>query len=553
MIKPYYQDKYTTIYNDDCLQVLPELDKASAIVTDPPYELGFMGKSWDSKGVSFNKETWEIIRNSCKPGAMLLSFGGTRTFHRIACAIEDAGFEYRDTIMYVYGSGFPKSLNIHKQLQKSLLCGNMSIDEKISHSPTGNETEARTSERGKQASQYYLRLVPETNIPQTEFIKEEQGKVLQSGLSEQSLSQSRETTSHDRQRQSSMEGWYYIQASQRELQRCQVCQMSERISSNGTQGWLCNGTPFGYGTTSWSITPQDRNCPSYRPQSSKQQDRQPNAIPYEQGPQSLRRIIDLWLGYGTALKPAYEPIIVAMNPLDGTFANNTLKHGVAGLNIDECRVEYIGDTDPRTFGGKWKTDKAAHNVYEGGYKGIDQSVSPKGRFPANFIHDGSQMVMELFPNTKGGTGETKVYGEYYNDKRFNASKQVNRLSYSGDGSAARFFYCAKASKTERNRGCEELEESQYSYDGRNKPIENPYQRNNSVATNNHPTVKPLALMEYLVKLVKMPEYNLIIDPFMGSGTTLLACIRLGIPCIGIDNDEKSCEIASKRCEYELRI
>ncbi len=161
-------------------------------------------------------------------------------------------------------------------------------------------------------------------------------------------------------------------------------------------------------------------------------------------------------------------------------------------------------------------------------------------------NEGKQIVMDLFPKTreriilqKGGDysftiGNTK-------GKRFQHQKEGT------SSSAARFFYCAKASKSERDKGMDDMELAQYSYDGRQKPIENPYQRNDSIARNNHPTVKPLALMEYLIKLVKMPEYNLIIDPFCGSGTTLLACIKLGIPCIGIDSDEKSCEIANKRC------
>ena len=133
----YYEGKWVTIYHGDCREILPQLDKASAIVTDPPYELGFMGKSWDSKGISFQKETWGIVREACLSGAMLLSFGGTRTFHRIACAIEDAGWEYRDTAMWVYGSGFPKCLDISKAIDYGFY--REQLTERLGRKPTKDE------------------------------------------------------------------------------------------------------------------------------------------------------------------------------------------------------------------------------------------------------------------------------------------------------------------------------------------------------------------------------------------------------------------------------
>jgi len=415
-VKPYYQDKWVKIYHGDCREILPALSKASAIVTDPPYELGFMGKSWDSKGISFQKETWEVVRTACLSGAPLLSFGGTRTFHRIACAIEDAGWEYRDTLMWVYGSGFPKSLDISKAIDK------------------------------KQG----------TYIEGEETVNSRHGVIGDDG----NYNHSKRTT-------------------------------------------LAN----------------------------------------PQSPEAMA-----WQGYGTALKPAYEPIIMAMNPMDGTFANNALKHGVAGLNIDECR---IGTEEITQHGRKetWSQSMSGKN-----YAQASGTNLHKGRFPANFIHDGSQMVMELFPNTKSGAsgeGCSTIVGGM-----FGSGNQVtSAYRPSSNGSAARFFYCAKASKAERDRGCEDLP---------TVTKQNPMRSANGTgeknftggfpdiqAKNNHPTVKPLALMTYLVKLVKMPEYNLVIDPFIGSGTTLLACIKLGIPCIGIDNDEKSCEIAAKRCCQEV--
>ncbi len=253
------------IIHGDCRDILPTLDKASAIVTDPPYELGFMGKSWDSKGVSFQKETWQAVRNACKSGAMLLSFGGTRTFHRIACAIEDAGFEYRDTIMWVYGSGFPKSLDISKAIDK------------------------------------------------------------QAGA-------------------------------EREIVRMRV---------DGNKG-------------GGAKTYDDDNYIWDKPFAETKP-----ATPEAQ----------LWEGYGTALKPAYEPIIVAMNPIDGTFANNALKHGVAGLNIDGCRVEYQ-DGDNALENGLRRAEKPRADIRSGNFHTGDwtdkkhivaSGMTNKGRFPANFI------------------------------------------------------------------------------------------------------------------------------------------------------------------------
>ena len=396
-VTPYYQDEWVTIYHGDCREILPSLSEASAIVTDPPYELGFMGKSWDSKGISFQPDTWKVIRQACLSGSPLLSFGGSRTSHRIACAIEDAGWEIRDTLMWVYGQGFPKSLDISKAIDKS----------------AGAEREVMGQDPARVG-----RLI------------------------------------------------------------------NQMEHSNETGTWQAG-----------------KRCVDITAPST------PEA--------------QLWEGYGTGLKPAFEPVILAMNPLDGTFANNALKHGVAGLNIDGCRVEC---ELIKTVQGQ-STNQQSGLMYSGkDQRHLRIFENSKGRFPANFIHDGSQQVMELFPQTKSKWGKQ---GKHTNNKRFFGCSTAPNAGedFIGDsGSAARFFYCAKASKDERNRGCD---------------------------ANNHPTIKPLALMEYLCKLVKYPEYNLIIDPFMGSGTTLLACINLGIPVIGIDSDESSCEIAAKRCSQSV--
>jgi DNA modification methylase len=333
------------LIHGDCLEKMKDIPDGSidAVVTDPPYGLAFMGKHWD-KGVP-GVEFWREMIRVLKPGGYLVSFGGTRTYHRMAVAIEDAGFEIRDMIEWVYGSGFPKSLNIGKA-------------------------------------------------------------------------------------------------------------------------------------------------------------------------------VDKWEGWGTALKPAHEPICMARKPLaEKTVAENCLKWGVGGINIDESRVEYTGQTDPRTFGGSWRTDKAAQNVYEGGYEGTDQTVSPQGRFPANLIHDGSEEVRACFPE---------------NTSRFFKS----------------IIYTAKASKAERNKGCEGLEEkvanSEYRpNDDGTKGIQSRLHGATKKGTNFHPTVKPVALMEYLINMVTR-EGGVVLDPFMGSGTTGVACVNLGRSFTGIELDSEYFTIAVNR-------
>jgi site-specific DNA-methyltransferase (adenine-specific) len=220
-----------------------------------------------------------------------------------------------------------------------------------------------------------------------------------------------------------------------------------------------------------------------------------------------------WNGHGTALKPSHEPIVLARKPLDGTIAGNVLKHGVGGLNIEQCRVgtELIQNGRAGRNGPSWKC-----------YSTGEKPPPTQGRFPANIIHDGSEEVLSHFPNTKATGAANRIYNceNPKDDDALIYGKGLGKVRHSpsdyGDsGSAARFFYCSKASLAERKG-------------------------------NPHPTVKPLKLMEYLVKLVKQPEKNLILDPFAGSGSTLLACQALCIPCIGIELEESYCRIIVER-------
>ena len=286
-----------------------------------------MNSKWDYKIPSV--EYWQEVFRVLKPGAYLLSFGGARTFHRLACAIEDAGFEIRDTIMWIYSSGFPKGLNI------------------------GKATE-----------------------------------------------------------------------------------------------------------------------------------------------------LDEWEGWNTNLKPAHEPIIMARKPLDGKIVDNVIKHGTGGINIDECRIDLQGDKTSRTLSKPtgWKCTSEQVGTINDDWQ--------KGRYPANVIHDGNVE----FPDN-----------------------------------AARFFYCSKTSKKDRDEGLTDLPKKPYSHDDRKAHHESPYQRHNSVAANNHPTVKPNSLMRYLCKLVT-PKNGTVLDPFMGSGSTGKAALQEKFNFVGIDINKEYCEIAIKRMQ-----
>jgi site-specific DNA-methyltransferase (adenine-specific) len=326
----YSENKNYKLYHGSMLEmdeiILP--NSIDSIVTDPPYELGFMGKSWDSSGIAFQKETWKKCYDVLKPGGYLLAFGGSRTFHRIACAIEDAGFELRDTIMWIYGSGFPKSFNIE-----------LAID--------------------------------------------------------------------------------------------------------------------------------------------KRNDIEDNK----------------WKGWGTCLKPSFEPIIIARKPFEGSLVDNIIEYGVGGINIDECR---IATTDYLYNHGNSNGTANSHSIGKFGKatKGENRSTA-LGRFPANTIltYDETDYdeVCGGFPNTGPGGSvhkpyedNSEIYGKMPNKTPFE--------SYQDSGSASRYFYCAKATKKDRNDGI------------------------SGDISNIHPTVKPTELMQYLVRLVT-PKGGTILDPFNGSGST----------------------------------
>lgn len=486
-----------------------------------------MGKKWDYDVPSV--EIWQEVLRVLKPGGYLLSFAGTRTQHRMAVRIEDAGFEIRDMIFWTYASGFPKSLNIEKQLNKLCTCENRDVQR------LSDESEAK----------HNLRLVSGTDLPQAEPVEEEQGEVLQSSLSQQGTQEHRGTGAKPkttRTEQPSMERRGNLETPKRELQGSDLPAMSKTLFTDGEERLLHSTAQASNGSTPKQITETNGSGASQRPQPQQQPNSQPCAFCLKWGTQEVRRAREAFKGFGTALKPACEPITVARKPLsEKSVAENCLKWGVGGINIDGCRVDYNGETP--NLGGRGK-----HTRGEGyGFKALGEELeaNTQGRFPANLIHDGSDEVVSLFPNTKGELHNKQSSG----NSMFLPDNEGSKRGYSikDTGSAARFFYCAKASKSERNKGCEELEE-RIGENG-NKWTDQDYRRGdiipNTTRKNFHPTVKPIALMEYLVKLVTKPNH-IVIDPFTGSGSTLIACKNLGRNYIGIERESEYCKIAETR-------
>ena len=417
------------IYNEDCLIALSNMtdNSVDSVVTDPPYGLSFMGKKWDYDVP--NVELWREVLRVLKPGGHILVACGTRTQHRMAVNIEDGGFEIRDIISWVYGSGFPKSLNIGKAVDKL----------------QGNKRET------------YLAPIA---YPDSD---------------------------------------------------CWGTPNSNKGSKSTI--WQKDGDEIGKG-----------------------------------GKVKRTKGTSEWEGWGTALKPAMELWTLARKPLsEKTIAENVLKWGTGGINIDGCRIE----TDEKLTGGTnsgsagiWSSKKIQPIKYE----------QPQGRFPANFIHDGSEEVIGLFPKTKSGfmkKGTPRLMSSNPNKNTYGHFDPdfVENDTYGDSGSAARFFYAAKASKSERDFGLDKFTEQDTRRYGNRGAGELPKQTPQQavVNRNNHPTVKPLSLMRYLCRLITPPN-GICLDPFTGSGTTGIACKLEGFGFIGIEREEEYCKIAEARIE-----
>jgi len=447
--------------------------------------------------------------------------------------------------MYLYGSGFPKATDIHKQLLKKCTCGNMELYE------------------AKQKAEREVRPVSEQDVSQTINPKDKQGEVLQSELSEQSIhgTMQREEPkeSGKGRKERILEGGNNLEKTKGKLQGSDISKMSKGISSDGEKGRLHNATQTGNGSTSKEVADENGGGTSHRPQSEQQLNPEPCAICQQFLAQETRS----WNGWKShGLKPAYEPILVAVKPNDGTYANNAIKYGVAGLNIDGGRVGFQNEDDEKESKGKNQHAKYPKSVVRNSAKnGIYQpdnrppeDYNPTGRFPANIILDeeAGKMLDEQSGESysSGGTG-AKSKGK------------MGVLQFEGQatggfkdkGGASRFFYCAKASKSERNAGCEGLEEKLIAQGNQAKAelkrgnIDFEKGNKHNVVRslkNHHPTVKPLALMEYLSTLTKTPTGGIVLDPFAGSGTTLIAAKNTGRDYIGIEREKEYVEITEAR-------
>jgi site-specific DNA-methyltransferase (adenine-specific) len=423
------------LHHGDCLEVLKTMadNSVDSIVTDPPYGLSFMGKKWDYDVPS--EDVWRECLRVLKPGGHLLAFAGTRTQHRMAVRIEDAGFEIRDMIAWIYASGFPKSLDVSKAIDKA----------------AGLERDRIPGGQGGANNILGAR-------------------------------------------------------------KCGEAISGEAISGEAQQ----------------------------------------------------------WAGWGTALKPALEPITVARKPLgEKTVAANVLEHGTGAINVDGCRV----GTESTIRNNNVSLGGSGNHIY--GSAGACVAGSASGRWPANLIHDGSDEVVGLFPVTHGHG--SKVHSG--SDKGIFDWGTAKRAQTGGEpGSAARFFYCAKASKKDRDEGCEGMEAKRPATHIVNRQrcakcggwtncgpttVAN---RPNSTCQcdepelvgdvgrvdsirNHHPTVKPTDLMRYLCRLVTPPS-GIVLDPFMGSGSTGKAAVLEGFQFIGIEREAEYLQIAKARIERE---
>jgi site-specific DNA-methyltransferase (adenine-specific) len=422
-----YNGRKAYLYHGDCRDVMPHLQPVHSIISDPPYGLSFMGKGWDHAVPG--SEFWRGI--NALPGAILLAFGGTRTFHRLASAIEDAGWEIRDCLAWLYGSGFPKSHDVSKAIDRAAGAERPVVGQRDTMKGDGGTGNDFLTDNSR------ARVVDVT-APATDAAREFQG-------------------------------------------------------------------------------------------------------------------------YGTALKPAWEPIICAMKEVAGTFADNALAHGLAGLNVDGCRIATTEDCAR-------KPAPVAGPAGSGIGLEMGGAGSPLGRWPANVVLDedaAKALDAQTGELTSGimkpgqQRAASKGDGGYHGAMPDEASRAG---TYGDTGGASRFFYTAKASRSEREEGLEGLTKAALAY-GNQAQAEaargnldhgagNESGMNRvKIRANIHPTVKPLDLMRWLARLTRPPKGGLVLDPFMGSGTTGMAALMEGRDFIGVELDAKHFEIAAARIRH----
>jgi len=510
------------IIQGNCLDSMKllEANSVDAIVTDPPYGLSFMGKKWDYDVPS--TELWTECLRVLKPGGYLLSFAGTRTQHRMAVRVEDAGFEIRDMIAWVYGSGFPKSLNIGKAVDK--LQGNERevIGTQTNIANKGNNNDGRYNwNTENQIRKDYIDITKGTS----EW--EGWGTALKPAL--EPITVARKPLSEKTVAENCLKwgtGGIDIDGSRVPLQGndlsdtiC-VCQENHtQLNANSVTGKeSADKHPFK------SSAPENVDMLGLESPLGTQQEntgKQDILCSEEMSVKNTRSSLNT-SGSGNERMERNQK---DMKSTTSTESNTT-------TDLKTCSVCGLPTTEVLPTRGKNE----------------ESTLEKQGRFPSNLIHDGSDEVVGLFPDSKGMSGGGKHKTTYdKNGVIAGGGHDGNDSHIRGDsGSASRFFYCAKASKSERNRGCKNIDQ-QITSDGRKKPIDNAFQRGETMRHNNHPTVKPIALMEYLVKLVSK-EGAVVLDPFAGSGSTLIACKNLNRNYIGMEMDAEYIKIAEARLE-----
>ncbi len=384
-----------TVEHTDCLVALRAMGDCSvdACVCDPPYELGFMSKAWDKSGIAFRPDVWREVLRVLKPGGHLLAFGGTRTFHRIACAIEDAGFDIRDSIAYMHGQGFPKSLNLSQALSKERCqCDSASrlygVREGIQHPGMLGEAGAKPDLFQEVLREGERAGTRQAQPPGARRMESDEPSVV--------------PPKNDRSVQSCMAGRRNDLQDARELLGGPLRALSDGIHSDGEAGWVRDGTSTHHGASDPPVPDEDRGCAPQGPRSDKQHGVQSGDLagqPESQvgGAWPTCRVCgrpSIPSGLGTALKPSFEPIIVARKPPIGTIAANVQAHGTGGLNIDACRVAHAGAADLAAHEAQVAALKSKGGSLGNSWKNTSDlaganDVNTAGRWPPNalFSHD----------------------------------------------------------------------------------------------------------------------------------------------------------------------
>ena len=535
------------IIKGDSFEELKKLEDNSvdSIITDPPYDIGFMGKKWDKKSLITNADFWKECLRVLKPGGHLLSFGHSRTSHRMVTAVEEAGFEIRDTIMWLYGSGFPKSHNVAIAIDKKL--------GKMGH--RGKEFDTGAKDAYEHYKQKRAIVAVEEHQAISDEAKEWQGWGTALKPAYEPITMARKPLGEDNVALNVMKwGTGGIN-----IDECRVG--TEKIKINKLEQWSGFGQKErpDYETTealgrfpanvildseagelldeqggfsksskrTKKYNKETENRSGYTPVKSDY--REDNTYSDSGGASRYFKSIDTELCASIQQQEHkepqsnIEPITLARKPLEGTVAENVLQHGTGALNIDATRVQ--GEPIQKNVGYKkdyqsegWGTKKCITEVQKG------------GRFPANVILDeeAGELLDEQAPKVGNGhRAKTKITGY---GKNYGGTQEYNGPGekLDGLGGASRFFYCPKVSRKERELNPDSLESA-----------------NGQKGKNNHPTVKPVKLMEYLVKLVTR-QGGVVLDPFAGSGSTGVAAKNLGMKYILIEREAEYCDIIKAR-------